>query len=55
MEITIKIEYEDGNTEVKKWNGTLDTARQYYEGKYHRVGNDEQYNIQECINVKLVY
>ena len=51
--ITIKVDFEDGDSLVTRFNGTLEEAKQYYIDKVFNMGcvND---NIVRCIDISKV-
>ena len=49
---TFKITYEDGNTITTGFNGTLEDAKKYYEGRVFNVGADEHDKMVKAIKVE---
>lgn len=51
---TFKVTYEDGNTMVTGFNGTLEDAKKYYEGKVFNVGDGPNDNMVKAVTVEEV-
>lgn len=51
--ITIKCHYQNNDSIITRINGTLEDARNYFEGSIFNIGSAKD-NLQKCIKVELI-
>ena len=51
--LTVKCFYSNGDTILTDINGTLETAKDYFLGRWFNIGSVED-NMQQCVKVELL-
>lgn len=52
--LRIEVLFEDGNSLVTRFNGSIDQAESYYLGQVFNVGNGPQDNMVKCVGLRFL-